>query len=163
VRLVIADTGPVNYLVLIGHIEILRALFETVVLPSVVRDELADRGAPPAVRQWIADPPAWIEMRDASGAGLGDSSLERLDAGEAAAIILAIELSADLLLIDDRAGVIAARHKGFRVAGTLGILGMAAQHGLLDLADAFSRLKRTSFHCRPEIMDRFLNDAPGNK
>jgi predicted nucleic acid-binding protein len=45
-------------------------------------------------------------------------SLRRPDAGEAAAIILAFELHADELLMDDREGVLAARRKGFRVAGT---------------------------------------------
>jgi len=45
-QLVVADTGPVNYLLLIGHIDILPALFENVILPSVVRDELAKPNAP---------------------------------------------------------------------------------------------------------------------
>ena len=54
--LVIADTGPVNYLVLIGHIDILPRLFGTVILPSAVREELADLGSPPRVRDWIANP-----------------------------------------------------------------------------------------------------------
>jgi len=49
-----------------------------------------------------------------------DASLEALDAGEGAAIALAIELHADLPLMDDEEGVIAARRKGLEVAGTLG-------------------------------------------
>ena len=48
-QLVIADTGPVNYLILIGHVDVLPALFEKVILPAVVRDELKHRKAPPAV------------------------------------------------------------------------------------------------------------------
>ena len=39
-KLVIADTGPINYLLLIGHIEILPELFEKVILPSSVKDEI---------------------------------------------------------------------------------------------------------------------------
>jgi predicted nucleic acid-binding protein len=58
VQLVIADTGPINYLILIDHIDILAALFERVVLPSAVRDELARSKAPPLVQNWIADPPS---------------------------------------------------------------------------------------------------------
>jgi hypothetical protein len=54
---------------------------------------------------------------------------------------LPFELHADLLLMDDREGVIAARRRGFRVAGTLPVLSMAARRGLLNLADAFERLK----------------------
>jgi predicted nucleic acid-binding protein len=159
VQLVIADTGPVNYLLLIGHIDILPALFNKVILPSVVRDELANPKAPIPVQNWIANAPAWVEVRSSTGS-LRDESLSRLDAGEAAAIVLAVELHADLLLMDDRDGVIAARNKGFRVAG-LGVLSMAAQRDLLNLADAFEGLKRTSFHYRQEIMDQFLDEQSG--
>lgn len=49
-RIVVADTGPIHYLVLIGHIEILPALFEKVIIPSVVRAELTRAGAPDAYR-----------------------------------------------------------------------------------------------------------------
>jgi predicted nucleic acid-binding protein len=162
VLLVVADTSPINYLLLIGHIEILPALFKNVILPSVVRDELTKPNAPLPVRNWIANPPFWVDVREMAGT-FADASLKRLDAGEEAAIILAIELHADLLLMDDREGVIAARRRGFRVAGTLAVLSMAARRDLLNLADAFERLKGTSFHYRQEIMDRFLDESSGRE
>ena len=87
-----------------------------------------------------------------------DASLETLDAGEGAAIALAIELHAELLLMDDDEGVTVARAKGLTVTGTLGVLSRAAQRNLLNLADAFDRIKRTNFRFRQEIMDRFLNE-----
>jgi len=153
--LVIADTRPVNYLLLIGHIDILPILFGTVILPSAVRDELADIGSPLPVRNWIADAPAWLDVRPAPIDGPPAESMA-LDPGEVAAIRLAIELRADLLLMDDREGVIAARREGFAVTGTLGVLGLAAERGLIQLADAFERLKRTNFRYRQEIMDKLL-------
>ena len=85
--------------------------------------------------------------------------MEKLDAGEEDAIALAIELRADLILMDDRDGILVARSKGFRASGTLGILAMAAAHGLLSLAEAFDRIKRTSFYYQQEVMDQFLADA----
>lgn len=160
--LVVADTGPINYLLLIGHIEILPVLFKNVILPSVVRDELANSNAPLPVRNWITNPPSWVDVRETAGT-FDDTSLKRLDAGERAAILLAVELHADLLLMDDREGVIAARRKGFRVAGTLAVLTMAARRDLLSLADAFEHLKGTSFHYRQEIMDRFLDESLGGE
>ena len=102
-----------------------------------------------------------MEARQSAGSHSGDASLDGLDAGEEAAIVLAIELNADLLLIDDREGVIAARLKGFRVAGTLGVLSMASQSGFLNLVDAFERLKRTNFRYRQDIMDQLLNETSG--
>jgi predicted nucleic acid-binding protein len=158
VRLVIADTGPINYLLLIGHIEILPALFEKVILPSAVRDELANPDTPLSVRNWIAYPPAWVDVRHTANP-LTKASMVELGAGERAAITLAIELHADLLVMDDRRGVIAALERGLNVTGTLGLLARAAKHGILDLAEAFDKLKRTNFRYRQEIMDALLNEA----
>jgi len=161
VRVVIADTGPIHYLVLIGQSEILPALFERVILPSVVRDELARMEAPDAVRDWIQAAPAWLEVRSDSVSSSDDASLESLDDGEKAALALAASLAADLILMDDRDGVRVARSQGFRVVGTLRVLELGARRGLLDLADAFERIKRTNFRYRQEIMDELLKQEGG--
>jgi predicted nucleic acid-binding protein len=156
VRLVIADTGPVNYLILIGYIDLLPALFEKVVLPSAVQAELTARKAPLSVRSWIASPPAWLEIHAMPSGPFDYGSLEGLDEGEKAAIGLAESLGADMLLMDDREGVMAARRKGLRVTGTLGILDLAAERGLADFAKAVERLRRTNFR-RPEaLLDALL-------
>jgi predicted nucleic acid-binding protein len=156
VRLVIADTSPINYLLLIGHIDVLPALFGSVILPATVWDELKHPKAPAVVRSWVASPPPWVDLR--SSGNFRDASLEALDAGERAAIALAIELHADLLVMDDEEGVSVARGKGLAVTGTLGVLSRAAERRLLSLADAFDRLKQTNFRFRQDIMDTFLKE-----
>ena len=80
--LVIADTSPINYLILIEHIDLLPRLFERVVIPGTVLSELSSHDAPPAVHRWIADPPAWLEMIDTSHVG----PFAGLHKGESAAI-----------------------------------------------------------------------------
>lgn len=154
-RLVVADTGPLNYLVLIDAIELLPKLFEKVFTPAAVRAELLDPDAPAIVRAWAAQPPQWLEIRPVA-ATIDDPGWYALDAGEREALALARTLSAELVLMDDRAGVAVAQQHGFTVTGTLGVLGLAAQRGLVDLAAAFERLKATSFRYRPEIMDALL-------
>ena len=156
-RAVIADTGPLHYLILIGHSDILPALFEKVIIPSVVRDELARMEAPNAVRNWIQAAPAWLEVRAHPGSPFDDASLESLDDGERAALALASSIAADLLLMDDRDGVRIARNRGFRVIGTLRVLALGARRGLLDLTDAFEQIKRTNFRYREEIMNELLD------
>ncbi len=156
-HIVVADTGPILYPVLIGHAEILPALFEKVIIPSTVRDELACGEAPEVARNWIQTPPVWLELHSLP-AGPFDHALEKLDAGEKAALALAAALGADLLLLDDREGVRLARAMGFRVVGTLRVLQLAARRGLLDLADSFERIKLTNFRYRQEIMDALLNE-----
>lgn len=154
---VVADTGPIHYLVLIGQIEILPILFERVSIPSVVRDELADAQAPEAVRRWAQNPPVWLEVHPNLNSPF-DGAFENLDAGERAALILAASLGAGLLLIDDRKGVAVARGKRFRVIGTLRVLQLASKRGILELKDAFDRIKRTNFRYRQSLMDDLLNE-----
>jgi predicted nucleic acid-binding protein len=60
--------------------------------------------------------------------------------------------------MDDREGVIVARSKGLVVTGTLGVLGLAATRGLLNLVEAFDRLKQTNFRYRQETMDQLLKE-----
>jgi predicted nucleic acid-binding protein len=153
-RLVIADTGPLNYLVLIDSIDILPKLFDTIFIPAAVCDELRDEDAPAAVRKWIARPPRWLEVRP--NPENATHVISTLNKGEQAAIALASSLKADLILMDDRAGVAAANKQGFHVTGTLGVLGVAAQQGLVDLAEMIARLKATNFRYRQEILDALL-------
>lgn len=154
-RLVIADTGPLNYLILIEYIGILPELFEKVVIPLAVNDELANPGSPLAVRTWIAAPPLWLEVRRTASRV---SSVGDLGAGETEAIALAREIRADLLLMDDRRGVAVALQNGLTVTGTMGLLALAASRGLLDLASAFDRLRRTNFRYRQDLMDSLLGN-----
>ena len=150
-RLVIADTGPINYLILIGHINVLPQIFERVALPRAVETELSNFLAPEIVRRWIASPPAWLEVHETSGLPL----VSGLGKGETAAIALAESIHADLLLIDERVGFGVAKRKGIRVTGTLGLLDLAADRGLLDFADAIGKLEATSFR-RPEAIVKAL-------
>lgn len=154
-RLVVADTGPLNYLVLIGQIEILHTLFERVFVPEPVEKELLHDEAPEVVRRWISTAPPWIEMVP-DGGDHSELALRHLDDGERAAIQLAVRIGAELLLIDDRDGVVTARSMGFAVTGTLGILDLAAHRGLIRLKEAVERLKSTNFRCRPELLDDLL-------
>ena len=154
-RLVIADTGPINYLVLIGSIDLLPVLFEKVILPSAVEAVLTDPDAPLPARNWIAHPPAWLDVHETPSREFDKASAE-LDEGETAAIALAISLGADLVLMDDRKGVIVARGKGLRVTGTLGVLDLAAQRGLVDFAQAAERLKRTTFRIPEPLLDSLM-------
>ena len=160
-QLIVTDIGPVNYLILIGHIDILPAMFKKVLLPTAVRDELSDADTPEPVRNWMESPPAWVEVRETTVNSTDDNEAD-LGAGETAAISLAAELHADLLLMDDRRGAAVALRKGLMVTGTMGLLTRAAKRGMLDLADAFTQLKRTNFRYRQDIMDALLADVAGH-
>ena len=79
-----------------------------------------------------------------------------LDEGERATIAVASAIKADLILMDDREGVKFARAQGFAVTGTLGVLDLAAQRDLINLAEACMRLRDTTFHYRQGLLDALL-------
>jgi predicted nucleic acid-binding protein len=125
--LVVADTGPLHYLVLTGHIALLPQLFPKILIPERLRDELSHSRAPEVVRDWIGAPTPWLEIRlvEANHA----AELAALDFGERDAIALGFATQADLLIMDDRDGVAVARQRGFAVTGTIGLLDLAARKG----------------------------------
>ena len=152
--IVIADTGPLNYLILIGEIDVLPALYDRVLIPPSVQEELRRMRAPEAVRMWITHSPAWLEVRAPSRSG--DRFLTHLDAGERDAILLAEEIHADQLIIDESRGRQEAKRRHLPFTGTLGILRAAANQGLLDLRNAVDHLRQTSFHVSQDILDELL-------
>lgn len=152
-RIVISDTSPLNYLILIDHADILPALYTEVLIPESVAEELRHAAAPEAVRRWVDQPPSWLRIRPA----VGDPAplpLQELDRGERDAILLAVHLRADLLLMDERDGVEAARSLGLTTTGTLGVLVRAAERGVIDLAAAIGRLRDTNFRVDPLLLER---------
>ena len=151
---VVADTTPINYLILLGHVDLLPALFEQVVIPQAVATELQHPRAPAVVREWIEALPTWCAIRQAESQP--DAGLMQLGAGDREAILLAQELPADTFLTDDLEGREEAIRRGIAVMGTLGILERAALRELIDLPAVLARLQRTSFYAPPEILAAML-------
>jgi predicted nucleic acid-binding protein len=153
--LVVADTSPINYLVLLEYTAVLPALYTRVLIPPAVVRELRDVEAPEPVRAWAADLPTWCEVRRPI-AHARTEALAHLGAGEREAIVLAQEVRADLLLIDEADGRRVARSRGLTVTGTLGVLERAAERGLLALPSTLARLLTTTFRVREELLQAML-------
>ena len=153
--IVIADTSPINYLLLIDQIDLLPRLFQKIVIPEVVRDEMIAPGAPLVLQKWIANPPSWLTIQAVS---VIDETLSTLDPGEQAAITLAQTLSADLLIIDERLGRKIASDRGLAVIGTLGILDDAATQGFIDLPETIAQLQKTNFRVSRRIIQALLHE-----
>ena len=61
--IVVADTSPINYLILIGDIDLLPALFGGIVIPDAVDTELRAPGSPLLVKSWMNTVPSWIDVK----------------------------------------------------------------------------------------------------
>lgn len=139
----VADASPLCYLILINEVDLLPKLFSEVVIPSAV------------IRGWAANLPPWASVRE--NPARNTAGLEKLQAGEQAAILIAESISAELILLDEKSARRIAAQRGMRITGTLGVLGEAAARGMVDLPAAIDRLRRTNFRCSPALMKATLD------
>jgi predicted nucleic acid-binding protein len=153
--IVVADTTPLRYLVVIEREHLLPALYGRVLIPPAVAEELNHKSTPDVVRAWLASRPNWLEIRQPMHALPHEVDL---DQGEREAIALDEELAADLLLIDEWDARLEAERRHLRVVGTLRVLADGAIRGLADLEESFNRLQDTNFRVSPELQESVLRE-----
>jgi hypothetical protein len=95
--------------------------FDKIIVPSLVFEEVVVQGSGLPGAAFIANA-VWIEVRNCSDQSLFEQLRRSLDPGELEAIVLAIELNADIVLLDDEAARVAAQSLGIEYTGLLGIL-----------------------------------------
>ena len=128
---IISDTSPLHYLILIGAVDLLPRLADEIVVPSAVARELTHPSTPQRVRAWLAHPPNWFSVTAPTTL---DPSLD-LGSGESEAISLALELGVRSILIDERKGFRAAVQRGLQPIGLLAVLEFSAANGWIDFDD----------------------------
>jgi predicted nucleic acid-binding protein len=159
--IVVADMGPLHYLVLIGAKHILPQLFTRVLTPPAVIAEMNHPDTPEPVRKWAASPPGWLEIKEPAHiediASLGKKG--RRGVGEKAAIALAREEQSEVILMDDKTGRKEARKRSLEPLWMLSVLEDAAEQGLVtDLSQKLDHLERsTSFYVSTECK-RIIED-----
>jgi predicted nucleic acid-binding protein len=154
--MVITDTSPLNYLILIGAENVLPQLYGQIAVPRAVARELQHAGAPAEIGRWILEPPEWIRIVGVRETG--DPALNELGAGEREAIVLALDETTEVLvLMDENLGRSEAKRRNLVTTGTLGVLDAAAAEGLLDLPTAIDKLRKTSFFASPVLFKRLLD------
>jgi len=118
--IVVADSAPLHYLILIDQVSLLPAFYDQVFIPEEVFRELSAVAAPGEVSEWLSNHPRWLHRAQVSEEELGPIS-DELDLGEREAVALAERLHADLLRVDDLAARTEAGRRNLRVTGTLGV------------------------------------------
>ncbi|MBW4591963.1 MAG: DUF3368 domain-containing protein [Brasilonema angustatum HA4187-MV1] len=128
--IVVCDTSPITNLAAVGQLKLLQQLYNNIIIPQAVYDEMVnlDYAVPGAIKVQSL---SWIQHQQVINLTLVTTLLAELDQGEAEAIVLAIELGADLLLLDERRGRKVASRYGLNITGLLGILIEGKHKGLI--------------------------------
>lgn len=156
---VVSDASALINLARIGELDLLRRLYGELLIPEAVWREVVVEGAgqPGAEEVGAA---SWIETRDVANENLVRALRQDLDAGEAEAIALALEVGADLLLMDERLGRETARHLDVRYVGLIGVLVAAKRSGVIDaIKSRLNRLREgAGFRVSAALYARVLRD-----
>lgn len=152
---VISDTTPLHYLILIGQENILKKLYGEIVVPPAVLQELGHSSAPSEISNWAKSPPAWVTIRTPY---FVPQSFDLLDYGERQALALAQEIKADLVLLDDKVARRFAEQISLKVKGTLGVVADAAKMGLLNFRETVEQLQRTTMHLDAKLAQRIIEE-----
>lgn len=129
--IVISDASPITNLATIGRLDLLRALYQRVLIPPGVAAEL-QAGDSAGIHAELVASAGWIEIRPVADQAAVEVLLQNLDQGEAESIVLAGETQADLLLMDEKIGRAIASERGIRTIGLLGALVMAKRSGVIS-------------------------------
>jgi len=157
--IVVSNASPLIALAKIGQLQLLCSVYKEVYISAVVREEVG------FIRSGVENRPGteeissarWIQTVNVSNLAEVEVLRERLDAGESEAIVLAIELKADLLLIDEARGRKVAQAKGVNTTGTVGTLVAAKRKGLIpELATLLDCLVDSGFRMSEELYQTAL-------
>lgn len=145
--IIIADTTCLILLDKIGYLEILRDLFNQITITSIV------------AKEFQKPIPSWILIEDPTPTSQFRSLKLIVDEGEASSIALALEKTDLLLIIDDLAGRKLATYFNISLTGTLGILKMAKNKGIIvDLVPIISEIQKTNFRISDKLIKALLEE-----
>ncbi len=156
--IVVSNTTPIHYLIVIGRESILPELFSEIMIPDVVLSEMRHPNAPKIVRDWVSAKPNWAVTR------YGTENLQKkitgLGKGETSAIAIAIEIGADAILMDDRRAIRVADRNGLNILTTFALFELVAIKDLIDFEETINSLSETSFHFPPDhiVQDYLLRN-----
>lgn len=151
--IVVSNAGPLIALARIDHLALIQGLYGNVLIPRAVEQEVVGMGLNrPGARE--ISTATWIQVADVSDSIAVSLLRERLDIGESAAIVLALEQQADLLLMDEARGRRMAQSKNLAHMGTVGILVLAKRQGLLNaVTPALDQLITAGFRMNDDLRE----------
>jgi predicted nucleic acid-binding protein len=157
--IVVSNASPLIALAKIGRLDLLPELFESIIVPQAVYDEVVTSGAErPGVLE--IRQASWIKTRSITDQSKVSYLLAELDRGEAEALVLAEEVSANWVLLDETKARLVAELVGLHYIGTVGLLLLAKQLGKLAfLRPVLDELRANQFYISQKVYQAVLEEA----
>ncbi len=156
---VVSDTSPIANLIVINRLDLLHTLFEEIIVPAAVDKEIRQLQQSGKNIQAYEEA-TWFKILEAKETEKVNKLKADLDAGEAEAIAIALELKCDLLLMDERLGTNIAEKEGLFTIGLLGLLIKAKQKGIInEIKPLMMDLKeKAGFWIGTKLFEQILRD-----
>jgi len=156
---IVSNASPLINLARIGKLDLFHKLYGELIVPEAVWQEVVVEGAGHPGADEVKTAP-WIKVRAVNNKPLVQVLRQDLDAGEAEAIALALEVGAELLLMDEHLGRETARHLGLRYMGLIGVLIEAKHKGLIHAVKLYLDALRdiAGFRVSDALYRRVLQD-----
>lgn len=155
--IVVSDTSPIINLAAVGRLELLPALFGKVIIPEKVFEEIVVTGQGLPGAEEIRTAP-WVEVKAVSDKQKVKSLLTKIHPGEAEAIVLSLELHADVVILDDADARAIAQSLEVEFTGLLGVLLRAKKSALITAIRPVmdDLLNQTSFRISKSVYAQML-------
>ncbi len=158
--IVVSDTTPLIGLASIGRFELLRELFREIYIPQAVYDEAVVFGREKGGAEREVARAKWVKVKEVKDRLAVEVLLDELDLGEAETIVLAREINADWVLMDEKKGRRKLEQLGLQKIGTIGILLKAKEMGYVEmLRPELKRLREKGFSISQHVIDAVLERA----
>jgi predicted nucleic acid-binding protein len=158
--IVVSNTTPLIGLASIECFQLLEQLFGAINIPQAVYDEAVVAGCEEGGAKRQVQAATWIKIVPVKDSLAVDMMLGELDLGEAETIVLAREIGADWVLMDEKKGRRKLTQLGMPKIGTLGILLKAKQVGLLStIQPEIARFRQLGFSISPPVVEAVLRQA----
>lgn len=158
--IVVSDTSPITNLLQVEQLDLLRKIFDKVVVTPQVYEELCELDT----QKEVLFNMDWISIREPHNQVLIEDLEKRIDSGEASSIALALELHADYLLIDEHKGRGEAEKLGLKITGIIGVLLRAkSENHIQFVKPILEKLKNeVGFRIHPTLYEKALEIANEN-
>ena len=155
---VVCNSSPLIHLAKVGKLELLKDYFTEISIPEAVYRECVVDGKDREDAKRI-ESASWIRVVDIKNIDLKKALNTVLDEGESEAIVLALQESADLILLDDYEARELARTYGLKITGTIGLLIKAKYEGdISSIGEMLEKLRRTGFWLSDDLYTKILRD-----